>query len=313
MRVAYHGVAGSRLRSAFDDAADRHGLDITVIDPHDDAAIDAVLDDLEVWWHVLTPITAAHLDRAPDLRLIQKWGVGVNTIDVEAASRRGVPVANMPGSNASAVAEATVMLMLAALRSLTDYHRATSTGVGWAFDPDVAERSAEMAGRTVGLVGFGDIAQRVARVASALGAEVVHHSRRTDRPGWRPLDELLSGSDIVSLHVPLTAETHHLLDTARLASMAPHAVLINTARGGLVDSTALAEALVGGRLGAAGLDVFESEPLSTDDPLATAPRVTRMPHVAWLTWETLSRSLDIAVENVERVRRGDDPVNRVRV
>jgi len=309
--VVYHGEAGPQQLARFDEVAARHDLRIVVCPPDDPARLAELLPDMVAWWHVLTPITAAHLDAAPNLRLVHKWGVGVNTIDVAGAAQRGVAVANMPGSNASAVAESALLLILAVLRRLTTYHDVTSRGQGWTLPPGLGERCHEIAGSTVGLVGYGDVAQRLERALVALGATVVHHSRRADRPGWMPLDDLLAASDIVSLHVPLTPETELLLDAARIARLQPGAVLVNTARGGLVDLDALGEALCSGRLGGVGLDVFPTEPWPATEAFASHPSAVTTPHVAWLTWETLERSLDLALENVLALRDGSPLANVV--
>lgn len=304
MLVVYHGEAGPRQLQRFAEVAAQHDLRIEVCSPTDPDHLAELLPVMDAWWHVLTPITAAHLDAAPNLRIIHKWGVGVNTIDVAGATARGIAVANMPGSNAAAVTEAALLLMLSVLRQLPIFGVETIANRGWAIPPSVGERNRELAGSTVGLVGYGDIAQRLEAVLTALGASVVHHSRRTDRPGWLPLDDLLAASDVVSLHVPLTPETELMFDTDRLALMKPGAVLVNTARGGLVDLDALSDAIASGALGGAGLDVFPEEPWNSDHPIIEHPEVVVTPHVAWLTWETLERSLDLAVANVLAVRDG---------
>ncbi len=309
--VVYQGEPGPRQLERFAEVAERHDLRIEVCLPADREHLEDLLPEMDVWWHILSPITAAHMDRAPRLRLIHKWGVGVNTIDVAAATERGVATANMAGSNAAAVVEATLLLMLATLRRVTIYHQATAAGRGWKVDPGVGERCGELAGRTVGIVGFGDIGQRLGHVLSAMGAEVIHHARRTDRPGWVTLDDLLERSDVVSLHIPLTDDTAGLINGRRLASMRSGSVLVNTARGGLVDLDALAASLASGHLGAAGLDVFPDEPNDGRHPIFGLDNVVVTPHVAWLTWETLERSLDLAVDNVERLRRGDPLAGRV--
>ena len=167
---------------------------------------------------------------------MHKLGAGVNTIDVDTATERGIAVANMPGANAPSVAEGTVLLMLAALRRLPALDRAIREGRGWPADPELGETVRDIGGCTVGLVGYGNIAKRVGDIVAAMGATVLHTSTRDDgRPGWRPLPELLAASDIVSLHLPLTADTHHLLGRDAMARMKPGAVLVNTSRGAVVD------------------------------------------------------------------------------
>jgi phosphoglycerate dehydrogenase-like enzyme len=186
---------------------------------------------------------------------VHKLGAGVNTIDVDTATRLGIAVANMPGANAPSVAEGTVLLMLAALRRLPALDRATREGKGWPSDPSLGETVRDIGGCTVGLVGYGNIAKTVETMVTAMGAQVLHASTRGDsHPGWRPLPELLAASDIVSLHLPLTEKTADMLDRAALARMKPDAVLVNTSRGGVVDEDALVDALRTGGLAAAGLD-----------------------------------------------------------
>jgi len=285
---------------------------VAIVDETDEAAFAREMADAEVLWHVLKPVTAEVMAAAPRLKLIQKLGVGVNTIDLEAAKARGIAVANMPGTNSAAVAEMALALMLAVLRRTVYFDGLTRRGEGWAPDPAVLDQTGEIGGRTVGLVGFGGSARRLAPVLTALGARVVYTARSAKaQAGFLPLEELLSVSDIVSLHIPLTDETAGMIDAAALARMKPGAVLINTARGGLVDEAALVAALRSGHLRGAGLDVFAVEPAGADNPLFALPQVVLAPHVSWLTPETLARSLLVARENVRRLAVGEGLVNRV--
>jgi phosphoglycerate dehydrogenase-like enzyme len=289
-----------------------------VVSPEEDVARFARdLRDAEVLLHILRPVTEEVLAGAPRLRLVQKIGVGVDTIDLEAARRRGVAVANMPGTNTQAVAEAALALMLAALRNLPSLDRACRTGNGWSPEGEARERRntlGELCGRTVGLVGAGAVASRLVGPLRAFGASVIYTDRR-ERPELgaerHDLDDLLEASDVVSLHLPLTPETEGLIDGRALARMKPDAILVNTARGGLVEETALVEALTSGRLLAAGLDVLAEEPPPPDHPLLSLDNVVLTPHVAWLTRETLARSFDVALENVLRLRDGRDLLFRV--
>ncbi|GFG71787.1 2-hydroxyacid dehydrogenase [Mycolicibacter senuensis] len=275
------------------------------------AAFRQELADAEVIWHVLRPLTGEELRSGRRLRLVQKFGVGINTIDVEAATERGIAVANMPGANAASVAEGAVLLMLAVLRRLVPLDRSTRQGYGWPTDPELGEHCRDIGGCTVGLVGYGSIARRVAGIVSAMGANVLHTSTRDDgRPGWRSLPELLAQADVVSLHVPLTAATEGLIDQAGLARMKPGAVLVNTARGPVVDEAALTEALASGRLAGAGLDVFAVEPVSPDNPLLGLDNVVLTPHVSWYTADTMQRYLSAAVDNCRRLRDGQ-PLTQV--
>ena len=312
MKVLLHYDAGPELAARLAPLAARH-LDVTVCAQGDAPRFAAALRDTEVLWHVLEPVTAAHLAMAPSLKLIQKIGVGVNTIDVQAAKARGVAVCNMPGTNSRAVAEMTLALMLAALRRLPFLDARTRAGGGWALDPALQDGYGEIGGRCVGLVGFGAVPVLLAPVLVAMGAKVIYCARsRKDVPyGWRELDALIEEADVVSLHVPLTADTERMLDAARIARMKRGAVLVNTARGALVDEGALAAALRSGHLRAAGLDVFAREPADPQNPLYALPNVALAPHVAWLTPETLERSLAVAVENVRRLAAGEALLHRV--
>jgi len=289
-------------------------LEVVVVDETDAAGFAAHIGDTEVLLHVLEPVTAAVLAQAPRLRLVQKIGVGVNTIDLDAARAQGVAVANMPGTNSDAVAELTLALLLAALRRIPAFDAATRAGRGWEPDLDAIDQVGEVRGRTVGLVGYGEVARRLAPILTAMGATVLYTARspRTDAVGaWRDLDALFAEADVVSLHLPLTDETTRLVDRTRIATMKPGAVLVNTARGGLVDEDALVEALRSGHLRAAGLDVFAQEPVDPAHPLLTLPNVVVLPHLAWLTPETLDRSMEVAIDNCRRIRDGDEVRFRV--
>lgn len=304
MKAVLHYRASHGFRAMLGRTAEVAGVDAVVVDEDDDAAFAREIADAEVLLHVLKPVTAAMIAAAPRLRLIQKLGVGVNTIDLEAAKAAGAAVCNMPGTNSQAVAEMTLALMLAVLRRLSYLDPLTRRGQGWSPDPDLIDGVGEIAGRTVGFVGYGGSASRLGPVMEALGARVVYTARgpKTGVVGrFLPLGDLLAEADIVSLHVPLTDETRGLIGPAELAAMRPGAVLVNTARGGLVDETALVAALGSGRLRGAGLDVFGEEPVAPDNPLLTLPNVVVAPHMAWLTPETLERSLVVAFENCRRL------------
>jgi phosphoglycerate dehydrogenase-like enzyme len=181
-------------------------------------------------------------------------------------------------------------------------------------DPALQDGIGELGGRVVGLVGFGAIPRLLAPVLIALGCRVIYTTRQplSDTLGeWRTLDALLAEADIVSLHLPLTTETEALIDQAALARMKPGAILINTARGGLVDQVALVAALRSGHLAAAGLDVFAHEPPALDDTLLTMPNVVLTPHIAWLTTGTFDRSFAMAAENCRRLGAGEPLLHRV--
>jgi len=279
-----------------------------------DARFYRLLPDAQVLWHLLRPLSADDIARATRLRLIQKIGVGVNTIDLEAAKTRDIRVCNMPGTNSRAVAEMTLLLMLACLRRLPFLDRATREGRGWKLDSSLQDSYSELAGKTVGLVGFGAVAQMLAPILKSMGARVIYTDLKPNPElphAFRELPQLLREADIVSLHVPLTSTTGNLIDRQRLAMMRPGAILINTARGGLVEQAALVESLTSGHLSAAGLDVFATEPVPSDEALLQLDNVVIAPHLAWLTTGTLGRSLKIAVENCRRLQAGEPLLHRV--
>ena len=292
----------------------QQGLSVQQISVDDRAGFDRAMRDCEVLWHVLDPITAEHINNAPHLKLIQKIGVGVNTIDVVAAESRGISVCNMPGTNSQAVAELTLMLMLSALRRASYFDYQTRQGTGWNFPSDIQDSLGEISGKTVGFVGFGEIPQRLTPILKSMGARVLYNAttaKETNDAEFVELGALLSAVDILSLHIPLTAETTNLIDAAAFEKMKPGSVLVNTSRGGVVDQDALVDALTSGPLRAAGLDVYATEPISPDDPLLKLDNVSLTPHIAWLTNETMKRSIAVAVENCLRLRDGKELLHLV--
>ena len=291
MKVVFHFDGTEALRAKLGD--------VILCPESDAAAFERLLPEMEVLWHVLKPVTAEVIDRAPKLRLIQKIGSGVNTIDVEAAKRRGIAVCNLPGTNSRAVAEMTLLLMLACLRRLTQIQ---------GFAPDawkLQDHFGEIGGRTVGLLGDGQVPKVLHPILEALGAKVLYWSRSQKNAERH---ELMSRADIVSLHLPLTPETQHSIDPRH---MKRGSILINTARGALVNEDLLYETLKNGHLAAAGLDVFSTEPPPRDHPLLSLSNVCTTPHLGWLTGETLQRSIIAASQNVERLERGLPLLNRV--
>ena len=309
MNVLFHYTAGPDLTARLSSLDD---LRITVCPEDDDGLLARLLPDTDVIWHVLKRCTAAMIAAAPGLRLIQKIGVGVNTIDLDAARARSIAVCNLPGTNARAVAELTLALMLAVLRRLPRFDAAMRRGE-W-LDPELQDGIGELGDRSVGLVGYGTIPRLLAPVLIALGCRVIYASRTSlpDAVGeWRRLDALLAEADVISLHLPLTDDTANLIDAAALARMKRGAVLINTARGGLVDQAALTEALASGRLAGASLDVFVHEPHDASDALFRQPNVVLTPHIAWLTTGTFDRSFALAAENCRRLAAGEAMLHRV--
>lgn len=289
-------------------------LDVVIVDEADLDRFRTEMTDADVLLHVLEPVTRSVIEAAPELKLVQKIGVGVNTIDLEAAQDRGVAVANMPGSNSQAVAESALLLMLATLRRAVLIDRETRLGNGWNLDMDMVDQLGEIGGRTIGLVGYGAVPRLLAPMLDAIGADVLYASRteKSDAVGTRrELDQLLGESDIVSVHLPLNDSTSELFDAEAFGRMKPGSILINTARGGLINESDLAEALRSGQLRAAGLDVFSEEPVDPDHDLLALENTVVMPHVAWLTPETLRRSIDVCVENARRTKDGEALLHQV--
>jgi phosphoglycerate dehydrogenase-like enzyme len=283
-------------------------LRVVVVDETDKSTFSEQMISADVLLHVLEPVTRAVMDDAPNLRLIQKIGGRVDTIDLDAARARGIAVANMPGSNAQAVAEMTLALMLATLRRIPLLDRETRGGRGWHLPLTTFDSVGEIRGRTIGLIGYGEVPCRLAPVLYALGAKMLYTAPTPKAHAiaqWCPLPDLLAASDVISLHVPLKDETALLINAKSIAHMKRGAVLINTAGGGLVDEAALLDALQTGQMTAAGLDTLVSEPVGADHPLAALDNVVLTPHAAWLTAETLNRSVQIAIENCRRLLHGE--------
>ena len=214
----------------------------------------------------------------PGLRAIANYAVGVDNVDVAAAAVRGIPVGNTPDVLTEATADLAFALILAAARRLEEAARAVREGEWSTWQPDWL-LGRDVHGATLGIVGMGRIGRAVARRAEGFAMEVLH----TSRSGGMPLDALLARADFVSLHAPLTPETRHLIDSEALARMKPTAILVNTARGPLVDQAALRAALAAGRIAAAALDVTDPEPLPPDDPLLSAPNLLVVPHIGSAT------------------------------
>jgi glyoxylate reductase len=250
-------------------------------------------------------VGADELDLMPDLRLLANYGVGYDRVDVSACRARGIDVTNTPGVLDAAVADLTLGLILACRRHLVASDRFVREGRwrrGWA-EPELLGR--DLAASTLGLVGFGRIGKQVATRAEAFGMRVVFH-RRT---GGIPLEELLRTADVVSLHVPLTGETNGLLSRDRLRLLRDGATLVNTARGPIVDESALVDELVSGRI-SAGLDVFAGEP-RVPEPLLALPNVVLTPHIASATAETRAAMTRVLVDNVLAFLRSEDLPNAV--
>lgn len=255
------------------------------------------------------PLTERVLAACPDLRLFAVGRGGPVNANLAAATAAGVAVCYAPGRNAASTAEHTVGLMLAALRRIPQVHEALRQGVWLGDHYAYDEVGDELEGRTVGLVGYGAVGSRVARVLLAFGAAVLVHDPYLDAPpeGAEPvgLSELLRRSSVVSLHARLTAETAGLLGAAELALLPPGAVLVNCARGGLVDTDALCDALESGRLRGAALDVFAVEPPPAGSRVLRAPNVVLTPHLAGASRQVAEKAARIVAAEVGRWQRGE--------
>jgi len=252
-----------------------------------------------------TRFTADVLQACPRLRLLSIWGTGTDNVDLKAAAARGITVTNTPGANAVAVAEHTIALLLAVVKQLPQADQVIRQG-GWP-----RNLVPQLRGKRLGIVGTGLIGREVAGMAKGLGMEVVAWTFHPDhglagKLGFRyvELEDLLRTADVVSLHLRATPQTRHFLNRERLALFKPGAILVNTARGSLVDEAPLVEALREKRLAGAGLDVFETEPLPSGHRLASLSNVLLTPHAAGMTPEVIQNGLAMAVENIENFLKG---------
>lgn len=240
-------------------------------------------------------ITRAVMQRSPALRHISIWGTGTDNVDLPAARELGIRVTNTPAVSATSIAEHTLALMLAVARRIPQIDARVRAGE-WPRGGMV-----QLHGKTLGVVGLGEIGRRFARLGEAIGMKVVTWTMNPKPElGFRhvSLEELLSTSDVVSLHLRLSDDTRHFLDASRLALIKPSAIFVNTARGPIVDETALLHALQSGRLAGAGLDVFDTEPLPSGHPVLSLQNVVLSPHAAGVTPEALEAGLALAVDNV---------------
>jgi D-3-phosphoglycerate dehydrogenase / 2-oxoglutarate reductase len=279
------------------------GLDVRRLETHDEAEVAAAATGASAlivqWAHVgETAFTAL-----PTCRFVSRLGIGFDMVDTAAADRHGVAVANVPDYCIEEVASHTVALILSGVRDLWALDASVRAG---RFSPALdAPLTRRPSATRVAVVGFGRIGRRVAASLAALGFSIVVcdpfvEAAVIEAAGYLPasIEDALAAADIVTLHVPLTPESRHLIDGAALARLPPHAYIVNTCRGGLIDELALAHALGEGSIGGAGLDVFETEPLPADHPLRQAPNVVLTPHAAWYSPQSLEELPIRAAQNV---------------
>lgn len=264
-------------------------------------------DGILMQYATLTPEV---LDRLEGVRAIGRYGVGVDTIDVDAATARGIAICNVPDYGSEAVSDHAIALTLAAARGIARLDRSVRAG---SFEIEAVKPLHEISGRTFGVLGAGRIGRATARKARGLGFRTIGYDpllddgAEVDGIHIASLATVLAESDVLSLHLPLTDSTRHIVDAEALARIKPGALLVNTSRGGIVDTLALVAALRSGRLGGAALDVFEVEPLSPGDPLLALESVTLTPHSAWYTEESYRRLKRSTLENVIDVCAGVRP------
>lgn len=294
-------------------ALEATGIELLLHDVTPPAALAARLAPAEILITNKIRIGAAELDAAPRLKLICLAATGVNNVDLEAARARGVGVCNITGYCTASVVQHVFAMILALTQRLAGYQRLLQQGA-WKSSPQFCLLDypiRELAGRRLGIVGFGELGRGVACAAPAFGLEVLVSERPGGVPGRAaegrlPFEQVLAEADILSLHCPLTEATRGLIDAAALALMKPDALLINTARGALVDSAALAAALRAGRLGGAGIDVLPQEPPVAGDPLLdpAIPNLIITPHVAWAARESRQRAVDEIAANIHSFMAG---------
>lgn len=309
--VTHHRIDGAGIA-----LLNNHDIDVYFSPPYDPSDVVAArVAELAVDGIMVRQgrIDARVIAASPKLRVIAKHGVGVDNIDLAAAAARGVPVLRSMGSNSRAVAEHSIALALMQLKEIQPLDAAVKAGE-W---PKPSFIGKDIQGATIGLVGYGGIGRETARLADALGMEVVvhdpHAARNAETDGFAAagdLDAMLPLVDILSLHCPLTGATRNLIDARRLMLMKSTAVLVNTARGGLVDETALARALVDGVIAGAALDSFAVEPPPADNPLWQLPTLTATPHIGGVTSGSVRNMAMIAAQHIISVLEGDAPDER---
>jgi phosphoglycerate dehydrogenase-like enzyme len=289
------------------------GFELLIVDPGTPEFYQAA-PDAEYYLGLARQMGGEFFRAVPRLRLVQLLSAGYDRVDVEAARKAGVPVANNGGANAIAVAEHTILLMLAVLKRLVRFHNDVVAGRWRAADLGEA-RVYEVAGKTLGIVGLGNIGKKVARRAAAFDMTVRYYDIKRLTPDeedalgvrFALLTELLRAADVLSLHVPLDDTTRGMLGARELAMMKPTAILVNTCRGPVVDEDALYRALKEGGIAGAGLDVMVDEPPAPNHPLFALPNVTLTPHSAGPTWENWVARFRNGFDNIQRVAAGGRP------
>ena len=257
------------------------------------------------------PITEEVFEACPNIKLICVQATGYNVVDCEAAKRRGIPVCNVPSYSTAAVAQFTMALLLEVCHRIGHHDRLVHEGK-WCESESFCfwdSQQMELAGKTMGIIGFGSIGQAVGRLAKALGMVVITYSRCIRPEGkeiaeYVDLDTLLARSDVISLHCPLFPETEKMINAQTIGKMKDGVILLNTSRGGVIDEMAVAEGLRSGKIRSAAVDVVSEEPMHRENPLLTAPNCIITPHMAWAPIETRQRLLGVVAENIRGFLEG---------
>ena len=268
------------------------------------------IGDAEVVLTNKTPIDESILAQVPQLKYIGVIATGYNVVDIEAAKKRGILVTNIPAYGTEAVAQFTFALLLEIVNQVGLHNESVHQG-DWQKSVDFTYQKApliELKAKTIGLIGYGAIAQTVAKIAHAFEMQIIFWNHRPkESPDWAEqvsLDELYQQADIISLHVPQTNETQHMIDQSAITKMKDGVILINTARGGLLEESAVAAALNTGKIYAAGVDVVAEEPMNSENPLLTAKNCFITPHITWAATETRARLMTIAADNLVQFLNG---------
>ena len=319
LTVLYAEPLPADLRPVVEEAIDalEGGHRLVVVSSKDRGELHNVAAEADVVVVATTRVDAGLLAAAPQLRHVQHQGVGYDNIDVPACAARGVTVALTPEGTTIGVAEHTFLLILALYKRLREAEGQLRAGKWPVWE--LRSTSYEFAGKTIGLLGFGRIGRAVAARARAFEAHVLYYDPfRADEANeqelgvtYQPLDDVLRAADVVSLHLPLSAETRHIIGERELRLMQRHAILLNTARGPLVDETALLRALREGWIAGAGLDVFEQEPAAADNPLLQFENVVVTPHISAGTIDAFRTKMQAVAANVARIARGEAPANAI--
>jgi len=301
MKVALVGIYPTGTEEMFRQLLPVKDFEINVVNTQEkyDSLTDAEIIILRIF-----KLTKKVIQRNKNLKLVEKWGAGYDTIDIEAAGEVNIKVCNVTGANAYAVSEIAVLHMLATLRNLINHHQSMIKGV-WT-KGEWMDTSFTLMNKTVGLIGGGNIGRQVARRVQSFGANVQYHDmfrlneekEKEYNMKYVELDELLRTSDVVSLHIPLNDETKNIISREKLALMKPTSIIVNTARGGLIDEEALREAIDNKKILGAGLDCLATEPINPDDPILKQENVTLTPHIGGTSADILGVMVPRIAKNI---------------